>query len=407
MISNWVLGIVFIIIVTILWTGGSVMTQYIYSEMSFKSPFIITYVSTSLFVLYLPTWKFCRHYFDWYKDHPWIDLTRNNSFQTNLFRPFETTPSHVDVIQLSLVLSIIWFTSNCLYSYSLLWTTISSSTIMSNLSSVFTLLFSYLAGVDTITPLKVAGVFLCLCGVVLVTLNDKTSSESGGTGWSVIGDMMALLSAFGYGLYTTYLKMKVPNEEVVNMQLILGYLGLVTAVLFAPFLLILVYFHVDNLASFTGLIFAYLLISGLFDYVISDYLWARAIILTSPTVATVGLSLTIPFAFLADLLMAGAVSITTMEVMGSLLVMAGFVLVNVGYDNNATDECKYSPLRQDNSELFHEYEGTLGSSSGEDMDMDADPDIEMSVSYGTDSDSITTTNPMGAPSLPPTSKVFK
>ena len=35
--------------------------------------------------------------------------------------------------------------------------------------------------------------------------------------------------------------------------------------------------------------------------VLSDYLWARAVVLTTPTVATVGLSLTIPLAFVSDL----------------------------------------------------------------------------------------------------------
>lgn len=352
------------------------MTQYIYSEMSFKSPFIVTFVSTSLFVLYLPTWKFCRHYFEWFQDHPWIDNRRNNSFSANLFRPFESTPSHVEIIQLSFVLSMIWFFSNLLYSYSLLWTTISSSTIMSNLSSVFTLMFSYLAGIEGVTPLKVAGVLMCLAGVVLVTLNDEentsssssgdsnvidnsnssaTSTSSGSTpssNWSVVGDCMALLSAIGYGLYTTYLKIKVPDEEVVSMQLVFGYLGLVTAVVFTPFLLLLIYFQVDDLTNFTGLILMYLMISGMFDYVISDYLWARAIILTSPTVATVGLSLTIPFSFLADALIQGTVSVTAMEVFGSVLVMLGFILVNAGYDTRCTacvvaTDCAYSRLQQD------------------------------------------------------------
>ena len=36
-----------------------------------------------------------------------------------------------------------------------------------------------------------------------------------------------------------------------------------------------------------------LLLKGLFDNVLSDYFWARAVVLTSATVATVGLGLTI------------------------------------------------------------------------------------------------------------------
>ncbi|KAL3927141.1 MAG: hypothetical protein SGPRY_002963, partial [Prymnesium sp.] len=43
-----------------------------------------------------------------------------------------------------------------------------------------------------------------------------------------------------------------------------------------------------------------LLSKGLFDNVLSEYLWAHAVLLTSPSVATVGLSLTVPLAMLSD-----------------------------------------------------------------------------------------------------------
>jgi hypothetical protein len=52
-------------------------------------------------------------------------------------------------------------------------------------------------------------------------------------------------------------------------------------------------------------VFGLICISGVFDNVLSDYLWARAVVLTTPTIATVGLSLTIPLAFLSDALFHG------------------------------------------------------------------------------------------------------
>ena len=69
--------------------------------------------------------------------------------------------------------------------------------------------------------------------------------------------------------------------------------------------------------------------------VCSDYLWARAVVLTSATIATVGLGLTIPLAFISDLLWMGqpgdqVVSISSIT--GALSVLAGFVLVNIGDD---------------------------------------------------------------------------
>jgi solute carrier family 35 protein F5 len=45
-------------------------------------------------------------------------------------------------------------------------------------------------------------------------------------------------------------------------------------------------------------VFGFVMLNALFDDVIADYLWARSVLLTSPTVATVGLSMTIPMAIL-------------------------------------------------------------------------------------------------------------
>ena len=58
-------------------------------------------------------------------------------------------------------------------------------------------------------------------------------------------------------------------------------------------------------------------------------MWARSIVLTSPTVATVGLSLTIPLAFLSDFLL-GHGAPAVLSIFGALAVIFGFVVVNTG-----------------------------------------------------------------------------
>lgn len=67
----------------------------------------------------------------------------------------------------------------------------------------------------------------------------------------------------------------------------------------------------------------------MFDNVLSDILWARAIVLTTPTVATVGLSLTIPLAMLSDWIFNRDVPSWQLAV-GSVFVIGGFITVNVG-----------------------------------------------------------------------------
>ena len=74
-------------------------------------------------------------------------------------------------------------------------------------------------------------------------------------------------------------------------------------------------------------VFGLLVLKGLFDNVLSDYLWARSIVLTSATVATVGLGLTIPLAFLSDWFISD-ITPSTQGVFGALSVLIGFILVN-------------------------------------------------------------------------------
>ena len=40
--------------VALSWAGASVLIQYIYRNLSFNSPFLLTYICTSLFAVYLP-----------------------------------------------------------------------------------------------------------------------------------------------------------------------------------------------------------------------------------------------------------------------------------------------------------------------------------------------------------------
>ncbi len=132
------------------------------------------------------------------------------------------------------------------------------------------------------------------------------------------------------------------------MQLLLGYIGLFNLVMLSPVLLTLVLWmwccavdSIDNVAQFllgmanlshlTGVIFGFIVLNGFCDNVVSDYLWARAVVLTSPTVATIGMSITIPLAMVSDSLL-GKKTPTGLSVFGAFLVVIGFLLVNVTTD---------------------------------------------------------------------------
>lgn len=154
-----------------------------------------------------------------------------------------------------------------------------------------------------------------------------------------------------YHLYCTQIR----DDESVSMQLLLGYIGLFNAVLLSPVLIALVcttapfsysfvrsrfnaalsrlqyFMGLANLTHLTGAIFGFIVLNGFCDNVFSDYLWARAVVLTSPTVATIGMSITIPLAMASDYLL-GRAAPTGVSLLGAFLVVSGFVLVNIPRD---------------------------------------------------------------------------
>lgn len=69
---------------------------------------------------------------------------------------------------------------------------------------------------------------------------------------------------------------------------------------------------------------------GLLDNVLSDYLWAKAVLLTTTTVATAGLTIQVPMAAIVDSLTGNAPHL--MDYLGAAAVMVGFAGINVPSD---------------------------------------------------------------------------
>lgn len=103
-----------------------------------------------------------------------------------------------------------------------------------------------------------------------------------------------------------------------------------------------------NLNHLTGAIFGFIVLNGFADNVFSDYLWARAVVLTSPTVATIGMSITIPLAMISDFLINDKTP-SGVSFLGAFLVVVGFLLVNIP-----------KPLQDDIVEYFQSCLGYKG-----------------------------------------------
>jgi solute carrier family 35 protein F5 len=138
-----------------------------------------------------------------------------------------------DVAKISLVMAPLWLLTEYLSNAALALTSVASTTILSSTAGLFTLLFGVLLGQDSLNLAKVVAVFVSITGVAMTTLGKTWSSDESSNSLndldqhSLSGDILGLLSAVSYGLFTVMLKRYAGEEgEKVDMQRVFGFMGL-------------------------------------------------------------------------------------------------------------------------------------------------------------------------------------
>jgi len=80
---------------------------------------------------------------------------------------------------------------------------------------------------------------------------------------------------------------------------------------------------------------------------VSDYLWILAMLMTSPLIVTMGLSLSIPLALLGDFLFKGTLK-GLFYWFGAILVLTGFSIVNIRRDKIHVSEIEGARTSEEN-----------------------------------------------------------
>ncbi|SCU94440.1 LADA_0G08548g1_1 [Lachancea dasiensis] len=385
---RWTLGLIFLAIVVILWVLSSFLINMIFEDGSYRKPFLLTYINTASFVFYLlPTFKaICINYwrtgsFQIHRElvieeegrtpfdvetqltlrsqaqtqQPESSAQLNTSTSPLIPKNSDDVPNDVftgaklslhATIQLSAQFCILWFVANLVTNASLSYTSVASQTILSSTSSFFTLLVGSLFQVERINRVKILGSFISFIGIVLVTKSDANSTlktevhsaipykfhngiDSTNTQAFVIfcGNLLALAGALCYGLYCTLLKWRIKDENKVNMKIFFGFVGLFTLVMLWPTVVLL---HVLGWETFelpkTPRVVFIVVFNCVITFV-SDFCWAKAMLLTTPLTVTVGLSTTIPFAMLGDFLFKDR-PMSFIYLLGAVLICGSFFIVN-------------------------------------------------------------------------------
>ncbi|TQE12460.1 hypothetical protein C1H46_002113 [Malus baccata] len=300
---KWVLGLIYIFSVASIWIAASFVVQSVVD--AGVSPFLITYICNSLFVIYIPLVEIGRYLEDNFVGF-WIWRSRKSSplqrlgesEQITLLEETdgvviadaeegevnlgvepkvvsyelvgisatqdnvtETVDKQVDgkgrwtrtrVAKVSLLISPFWFFAQLTFNLSLKYTTVTSNTILSSSSSLFTFLVSLVFLGEKFTLVKLISVLLCMGGTIVVSLGDSRTALSAIASNPLLGDILALVSAALYSVYITLIRKKLPDEDDeksgrASMAQFLGFLGLSNFLIFLPVALIL---HFSKLEPF-------------------------------------------------------------------------------------------------------------------------------------------------------------
>jgi len=302
----------------------------------------------------------------------------------------EERDKHLGIIptaRLSFAFCLLWFGANYFAMACLQFTSVASTTILTSTSSFWTLLIGAFTGVEKFTWRKLCGVFGSLVGVVLISRVDLSASVSNEPATPrmlqgrllssraivtfpekpasemALGDAMALFSAIIYGVYTITLKRSTIKAlpRSLNMPLFFGLVGMFNLLLLFPLFPVL---HFTGLERFepppSRHIWTILLVNGM-SSLLSDICWAYSMVLTSPLVITVGLSLTIPLSLVGEMILQGHYE-GWVYWLGASIVVGSFLFVDHEERGEESNRSDATNMNEDGDQERYE-DGQEGASS--------------------------------------------
>eukprot|EP00745_Piridium_sociabile_P008122 TRINITY_DN154292_c0_g1_i1.p1 TRINITY_DN154292_c0_g1~~TRINITY_DN154292_c0_g1_i1.p1 ORF type:complete len:331 (-),score=12.42 TRINITY_DN154292_c0_g1_i1:23-1015(-) len=319
--SRRLLGYLLLAGVNVLWVGSSVFIQFIYHDYHFDKPLLVTLLQTSLSVLLMGPCALRRWFSQRRRDKltrlGMADILREEDECRSPYEESEGMPAH-QIRKLAAMLSIVWLGAQLFFNESLHNTSVASVTVISATSSFWTYFLSIFIlrehfKTSTFISIVVAFAGVCMISVYKPDANlhyissaaikskmASVSSNNSSSPSSFSGYVLATISAVFYSIFTVFLKKGDPECRGIDMGFFFGWIGIVITLLSPPLLML---GHITGFETFavpSWRTLGCLVLNGLIGTVLSDFLWAAAVLLLNPLIATVGVSLSIPLSILID-----------------------------------------------------------------------------------------------------------
>jgi len=299
---------------------GMAQVGQVIQENGYEKPFFMAYVAHSFYLWFFPAaaLMYC-----------WIKRKKNHSINGLVIEKSGKKFPFWKYIRVSLVVAVIVFFMLYMWYASLSRTSVAVNTSIYQCNSVFVYIFSICLFKESITALKVLSVLICLGGVFMISFGDSGSGESAN---DAIGYVLLISSTFLYALYEVVYKYigvdpeDNKTEAFYHALLVLAWIGIFTAILFWPGLLLLHYTGWEPFVWPQGTVLLNVFLMALFESLCNLCL-LTGIFLTSPLFICVGSMLTVPTAILTDFFL-GKLDLSILAYMGIFCIVLGFCGLN-------------------------------------------------------------------------------
>lgn len=235
------------------------------------------------------------------------------------------------VFLLALSVWPIWFTCLYIYNWSFLLTSVMSNTILSiGGTSLFTYFLELRVMRASFSWTKFAAIGFCILGTSLWCVgnfeggdDDKKSKNA------LLGNFLCLISSCLYAVVSILIGKYLPDSGEAEMAFFWGCTGLINLTVMMPLNLVLCLAGKNDIQDLPARLYGMVMLKGLMDNLLSNYMWAYAVLFIGPTSANVGMSIETPMVVIIDLVTRNASYLsnprsTALNVIGALTIMIGF-----------------------------------------------------------------------------------